>query len=145
MAQTTNSMMASILAKRNQMKKVGGAGAGTSTTVKPPSKPTASVSTPGGTTIAPKPNLPGTGGAPKPGPKSVTNTAPKPTTGALKPTPKPPTTGGARPPMKVGGGGGRGFAAKMAALQGRMAGQEEEEEDQVHQVLLLHLQVLQNL
>ena len=123
--QTGNSMMAAIIAKRNQMKKIGGAGAGTSTTSKPPSKPSAPIGNApkqGGTTIAPKSNISsGTGGMPKP----VTNTAPKINTGGVapKPAPKPATTGGAKPPMKMGGGGGSSaFAAKMAALQARMAG-----------------------
>ena len=121
--QTGNSMMAAIIAKRNQMKKIGGAGAGTSNTVKPPSKPSApsgNIPKQGGTTNAPKSNISSTGGMPKP----VTNTAPKPTTGGGMPKPasKPATTGGSKPPMKVGGGGGSAFAAKMAALQARMAG-----------------------
>ena len=93
---TGNSLMAAIMVKRNQMKKIGGAGTGAraSTTVKLP--PKLSAPKPGGTTItAPKPNASGVGGGPKPGLKPVIYTAPKTTMGAPKPGPKP-ATGGAK-------------------------------------------------
>ena len=127
--QTGNSMMAAIMAKRNQMKKVGGAGAGGA---KPPVKPVPRASAP---SVAPPkpvprpsaPAIPSVHATKNPttgNPKFPATTAPKPA--APKPTTntgaKPTTNTGAKPPMKMGGGGGGGFAAKMAALQARMAG-----------------------
>ena len=141
-------MMAMIMAKRNQMKKVGGTGAPTSNTstaskpavTRPPGRasafPTPSMNNHPATKPAAAPNMQKRGsafpaaatGVP---PKPATSTGPKPggvskpTTSAAPRNPaasKPPTsTGGARPPISTGGGGG-GFAAKMAALQARMAG-----------------------
>jgi len=138
-AATGNSMMAMIMAQRNQMKKVGGAGApkpNTSTASKPavtrpPGRasafPPAMNNPPATKPAAAAPNMqkrgsafPAATGVP---PKPATSTGPKPG-GVSKPTTsgsKPPTsTGGAKPPISTGGGGG--FAAKMAALQARMAG-----------------------
>ena len=144
---TGNSMMAMIMAQRNQMKKVGGTGAPTSNAstaskpavTRPPGRasafPTPSMNNHPATKPAAAPNMQKrgsafpaavTGGAPKP----ATSTGPrpggvsKPTTSAAPRNPaaaKPPTsTGGAKPPISTGGSGG--FAAKMAALQARMAG-----------------------
>lgn len=123
--QTGNSMMAAIMAKRNQMKKVGGGGAATGAP-KPaprPSAPQVGYKQPSSSTNS---------GFPKP----PTNTGTKPMGAAIKPpsmgqnpvtsaAPKKPVTSGpAKPPVKMGGGGGGGgaFAAKMAALQARMGG-----------------------
>ena len=129
-AQTGNSMMAAIIAKRNQMKKVGGAAP--STGGPKPSKPPGMSGPKPTTSQAPKPM----GGAPKP----VTSTAststpsnsfkPPTSTPAIKPPTssavhKPPTStssAASKPPAKMGGGGNSAFAAKMAALQARMGG-----------------------
>ena len=146
-AATGNSMMAMIMAKRNQMKKVGGTGAPTSNTsaaskpavTRPPGRasavPTPAMNNPAATKPAAVPNAQKRGSAFPAAisanqPKPATSTGPrpggvsKPTTSAAPKNPaafKPPTaTGGAKPPMSTGGGGG--FAAKMAALQARMAG-----------------------
>ena len=146
-AGTTNNMMAMIMAKRNQMKKIGGAGATTSNTstatkpavTKPPGRASAFPIPPMNNPAATKPaaahNMEKRGSA---FPAPMTGTSQKPSTstgprpgGASKPTTstapkfpaasKPPTsTGGTKPPISTGGGGG--FAAKMAALQARMAG-----------------------
>ena len=117
--QTGNSMMAAIMAKRNQMKKVGGVGTAAPKGAKP--APPASASTVQPPKPVPKANAPVIP-AQKPVKNTTTN---KPITGGPKlPTsnaPKPVTNTGAKPPMKMGGGGGA-FAAKMAALQARMAG-----------------------
>ena len=106
-------MMAMILAQKNAMKKVGGAG---------PTKTAPLPTAPKPVTTAPKPVTT----APKP-----VTTAPKPVTTAPKPAvenkPKPkftPAPGGAKPPMKMGGGG---FAAMQAMLAGRMAPQKKPE------------------
>ena len=144
---TGNSMMAMIMAQRNQMKKVGGTGApkpNASTASKPavtrpPGRasafPTPSMNNPPSTKPAAAPNMqkrgsafpaaatgippkPATSTGPKPGgvSKPTTSTAPKFPAAAKPPT----STGGAKPPISTGGSGG--FAAKMAALQARMAG-----------------------
>ena len=135
--QTGNSMMAAIMAKRNQMKKVGGGGATApkpvprqSAPVIPVQKPATGFPKPATNTDqnpigGARPSMAQIGGATKPStnfaPKPATNMAPKPITNVAS---KPATSGGAKPPMKMGGGGGAGggFAAKMAALQARMAG-----------------------
>ena len=129
-AQTGNSMMAAIIAKRNQMKKVGGAAP--STGGPKPSKPPGMFGPKPTTSQAPKPM----GGAPKPvtstGSTSTPSNSFKPPTStpAIKPPTssavhKPPTStssAASKPPAKMGGGGNSAFAAKMAALQARMGG-----------------------
>ena len=136
--QTGNSMMAMIMAQRNKMKNVGGAGKTTSTTnaATAPKRPSAAINPVNNSTVTKPPSsIPNAQKRGSAFPAVATNTASKPTTNtAPKPStntapkfppsgPKPATnTGSAKPPIKNAGGGGGGFAAKMAALQARMGG-----------------------
>ena len=80
--QTGNSMMAAIMSKRNQMKKVGGGVGGASVKPNPVSSGPKPPARPSGSGAGlPKPPVGGSTGFPKP----ATNTAPKPMGGGPKP------------------------------------------------------------
>ena len=113
--QSSNSMMAAIMAKRNAMKRVSDPKIQSSTLPKPdnqPKKP--SFQTQKNTTNAIK--KPPTSSVKPPAAKSTQFLPNKPT--------KPANTGGAKQPMKMSAGGGGGFAAMRNMLANRMGPQQ---------------------
>ena len=110
--QTGNKMMAAIMAKRNQMKKVGGGGAETGASPKP-EPPRQSAPQAGYNSGLSKPII-NEGLKPKEGEEKSSSIIQRPMTS---------TTYG-----NGGVGGGGAFAAKMAALKARMGGRSSAEE-----------------